>query len=75
MREGTNERTYTTTKHITTLLLRSRVKKSPHWRNSDEMLAMKNRFAETTNNDLHTIRVLPTFCRFFGVSSLFANRA
>ncbi len=26
MREGTNERTYTTTKHITTLLLRSRVK-------------------------------------------------
>ncbi len=27
MREGTNERTYTTTKHITTLLLPSRVKK------------------------------------------------
>ncbi len=26
MRKGTNERTYTTTKHITTLLLRSRVK-------------------------------------------------
>ncbi len=26
MREGTNKRTYTTTKHITTLLLRSRVK-------------------------------------------------
>ncbi len=26
MREGRNERTYTTTKHITTLLLRSRVK-------------------------------------------------
>ncbi len=27
MREGTHERTYTTTKHINTLLLRSRVKK------------------------------------------------
>ncbi len=26
MREGTNERTYTMTKHITTLLLHSRVK-------------------------------------------------
>ncbi len=40
------------------------VKKPPRWRNSDEMLAMKNRFAETTDNDLHTIRVLPTFCCF-----------
>ncbi len=29
--------------------------------------AMKNRFAETTNNGLHTIRVSPTFCRCFGV--------
>ncbi len=28
MREGTNERTYTMTKHITTLLLRSPVKRS-----------------------------------------------
>ncbi len=30
MREGTDERTYTTTKHITTLLLCSRVKKKVH---------------------------------------------
>ncbi len=28
IREGTNERTYSTTKHITTLLLRGRVKTS-----------------------------------------------
>ncbi len=37
------------------------VKKLPHQRNSDETLATKNRFAETINNGLHTIRVLPTF--------------
>ncbi len=31
MKERTNEQTYTTTKHITTLLLRSRVKKETIW--------------------------------------------
>ncbi len=35
--------------------------------------ATKNRFAKTTHNGLYTIRVLPTFCGFVGVSSLFAN--
>ncbi len=35
--------------------------------------AMKNRFAETTNNGLHTIRFSPTFRCFADVSLLFAN--
>ncbi len=47
MREGRNERTYTTTKHITTLLLRSRVKKITYftrtigeiWNNITKILA------------------------------------
>ncbi len=39
MREGTNERTYTTTKNITTLLLRSRVK------NLENSLSQKNKVA------------------------------
>ncbi len=47
MREGTNEqtneRTYTTTKHITTLLLRSRVK-------IRRIFKLKKNIAQTQNN-------------------------
>ncbi len=41
-----------------------------HWQNSDELLAMKNRFVETTNNGLQTIRVflLSSFRRLFAIS-------
>ncbi len=35
--------------------------------------AMKHRFAEMSNNSLHTIRVSPTFRCFIGVSLLFVN--
>ncbi len=41
--------------------------------NDDKTIAAKNIFAETTNNHLHTIRILPTLRRFVDVSSLFAN--
>ncbi len=40
MREGTNERMYTTTKHITTLLLRSRVKRSVYQCIQEQQLAL-----------------------------------
>ncbi len=43
------------------------VKNPPHQRNSDETLAMKNRFAETTNNSLHTF----VFRLLFVVSLVF----
>ncbi len=46
------------------IFLLSFVKKPPHRQNSDGRLATKNRFAETTNNGLHNICVLPTFRRF-----------
>ncbi len=46
------------------IFLLSFVKKLPHWWNSNETLTAKNKFAQTTNNRVHTIRVLPTFCHF-----------
>ncbi len=49
------------------------IQEEPHRQNSDETLAVKNRFAKVTSNTLYTIHVSSAFYCFIGVSSLFAD--
>ncbi len=57
MREGTNKQTYTTTKHITTLLLRSRVKNPirssmlDNWTSAMMVLGSETDILENLSND------------------------